>query len=390
MCKFGHYLMRGALMLTCLAWASLATASVPTATDLDRVVRSVCAKDAVFLGEDGEHAGAATIAVKLQLAQRLVAECGFKGLVFENQFYDMLDYQRAATAGHATRQQLASAFSAKWAWLDAYAPVLDWLHRQASAGRVLVAGMDPQSVDAGSRYAPDQLPGVLTAALAGERRTQCKTAIDRHEHWDYDDAHPFDDAELNRMRACLAEVGAGAADKMGADARDMVASYASYLKFVGNTENHIALRDRSMFDNLERIRARWPKGTRVLIWGATVHAVKNPIAGHRTTGSYLHERLGPKAATIGFTALAGSFGSMGGSGAANPLQAAPAGSLEARAFADDSTHAWVYLDAAQLKAMGEVPSRVLSYRSAPKARNWADLLDGIIVLREERAAARSP
>ena len=386
--------MRIVLGLLCFivataSWGHPSPAREPVAT----VVQALCAKDVVLLGEDANHAGATTLAVKSLLVRELIAKCGFGGVVFESQFYDMLDVQRQLAAGSATRDQLADAIGALWSRYPVFAPLVDWLYREAKAGRVRVAGMDPQVGGITAHYTQQRLPGVLAAVLPVHRRDVCEQAIGRHDRWTYDDAHPFDVRALDELRGCLRDIGAALeAQGPGAssDVRAMAESYASYLGFAEGDGR--GLRDRAMFDNLERIRRRWPAGTRIIVWCASVHAAKSlgsARPGTRPLGSYVHAAYRERAAAIGFSALGGSYGHVGGHGAARTIPSAAASSLEARAFAGAGPAALRYMGLGQLHALGTVSGRALDY-GRPYALDWSRVLDGVIVLRAETAAAARP
>jgi len=381
-------LITGLLCLTATmaAWGR----PVPATSPLDPVVHALCGKDVVLLGEDANHAGATTLAVKSRLVEQLVTRCGFRGVVFESQFYDMLDVQHGLADGSATRDQLADAIGALWSRYPAFAPLVDWLFREARAGHVFVAGMDPQVGGITAHYAQQRLPDVLSAVLPEGRRDACGRAIGRHDRWTYDDAHPFDARALDELRGCLHDIDA-AMNAQGShaspDLRAMAASYASYLAFAQG-DGH-GLRDRAMFDNLERVRSRWPAGTRFIVWCASVHAAKSlegARPGVRPLGSYVHEAFGTRAAAIGFSALGGRYGHVGGHGPARAVPAAAANSLEARAFAGAGPASLRYVGLEQLQAMGRVRGRALDYGTA-YALDWSQVLDGVVVLSTETAAA---
>jgi erythromycin esterase-like protein len=393
--------LRMLLLLLGCAMAMAARAGSPAvpapagdaSPELDRAVHALCAKHVVLLGEDGSHAGATTIALKAQLVKRLVQECGFAGVVFESQFYDMLDFEQSVTAGSASQQQLADGIGVLWSHYAAFVPLEHWLFTKAQAGRVHVAGMDPQVGGITGHYSSNQLPAVLSSVLAGERRKQCDALIGRHNRWEYDDAHPFDSAALQSLRGCLRDIreklgmtGVRPASTLSA----MVNSYANYLDFAEQDPH--GLRDHAMYQNFEWLRAHWPTGTRIVVWCASVHAAKTLDGvkpGSRPLGSYMREAFGDRAAAIGFSALGGSYGHVGGRGAPRALGAAAPGSLESQAFAAAGPQRLRFLDHAQLQSMGQVSARALEY-GQPDTVDWSRVLDGIIVLREETAATAMP
>jgi erythromycin esterase-like protein len=52
---------------------------------LDRVVRDVCDKEVVLLGEDATHGGGKTLEIKVELITRLIDRCDFSAVAFESQ-----------------------------------------------------------------------------------------------------------------------------------------------------------------------------------------------------------------------------------------------------------------------------------------------------------------
>ena len=396
-------ILRLMLLLLLLVLCTLATAAwakppdlagAAASTDVDRVVHTLCSKQVVLLGEDVNHAGATTIAVKARLIQRLVRECGFRGVIFESQFYDMVDFEHSAATGSATQIQLANAIGAVWSRYATVAQLGSWMVPQANAGRLLVGGMDPQTGGITGLYSQKKLSLVLTSVLSGSRQIECNRLIGRQNREEYDDSHPFDSAALRKLRDCMRDIR-GALDAMGArqpvELSAMANSYANYLSFAQGDEH--GQRDRVMYQNFKWIRSHWPKHTRIVIWCATVHAaktLKGTKFGFRPLGSYVHEALGDESAAIGFSALGGSHGNVGGGGPPRAIGVAASGSLESRAFATAGPSELRFLDRAQLKSMGEVSARALNY-DKPHVLDWSTVLDGVVVLREETAArAMSP
>jgi erythromycin esterase-like protein len=361
--------------------------------EIGQVVQALCTKDVVLLGEDLHHASATTVAVKVQIVERLVRQCGFRGVVFESQFYDMLDVDHAMAAGTASRQQLADAIGALWSRYPQFVPLVSWLYDEARAGRVRVGGMDPQAGGIAEHFSLQRLPSVLSSVLTGERREDCEDAIGRQNRWEYDDAHPFDAAALRQLRGCLRDIrhrlqatGRHAPSELSA----MAASYAAYLGFADGDSS--GKRDRAMYQNFAWLRSHWPKGTRIVVWCATVHAAKSlegVYAGIRPFGSYVHAAFGSRAAAIGFSALGGSYGNVGGHGVPHLLGATAAGSLEVRAFTGPGTHALRFVGRAQLQDMGVTSARAINY-AKPYMLDWSRVLDGVIVLRKEVAARAKP
>ncbi len=360
--------------------------------EIDRLVRDVCRKELVLLGEDANHGGGRTLEVKAEIVKRLVARCGFGAVVFESQMYDLLDHARAAEAGTATERGLADAIGPLWARAQEAQPVIAFLHAETMAGRVRVAGIDPQVGGSTGHYARHELGAALASVLDGDDRAACRTELDRHNGWLYDDAQPFDDAAQRRLRACSDAIRAAIAAKgIAPDTATaaMAAAYARYLDMAMTGDGD--MRDLGMFETLQWHRARWPKGTKIVVWCATVHAAKrlDGVAPEmRPFGAHVHAAHGDRAAAIGFTAWSGSFGNTGAVGAPNALTPAEPHALETVALGAGDANLR-YVDRRRLRRLGTIAARPINYRMV-HAAPWADILDGIVVLREERAATPWP
>lgn len=359
--------------------------------EIDRLVRDVCRKDIVLLGEDANHGGGRTLEVKTEIVKRLAARCGFGAVVFESQFYDLLDHARAIETGSATGRDLADAIGPLWSRAREAQSLIAFLHAETMAGRLRVAGIDPQVGGATGHYSRRELGAALAAVLDGEERAACHVELDRHNGWRYDDAHPLDDAAQRRLRTCSDAIRAAIAAKgIAADTvtAAMAAAYARYLDMAMNGDGD--MRDLGMFELLQWHRARWPQGTRIVVWCATVHAAKrlDGVAPQmRPLGAHVHAAYGDRAAAIGFTAWSGTFGNTGASGVPNPLAPADPHALESVVLGQEA--GLRYVDRKRLRRLGTIAARPINYR-AVHAAPWADVLEGIMVLREERAATPLP
>jgi erythromycin esterase-like protein len=354
---------------------------------LDALVADVCNKEVVLLGEDGNHGGGRTLEVKSALVQRLVKTCGFKAVFFKSQLYDVIDFNRALAAGTATEAKLADAVGALWSrWREAQ-PLFAFLYNETQHGRVQVAGLDPQVGGATGYFSQQRLADELAAYLPAAQRTACAAEINRHNRWEYDDAQPFDAAAQTRLRNCAEKiqtaVAGSARSPMQAQASVMAAAYLRYLDMA--LANHDAAREQGMRDNFLWHQARLPPGSKIIVWTATVHAAKT-LAGISSTGpvplgEYLHQQFGERAAVIGFSALSGGYRQPNRHTVALP--AAPPASLEARTLTDPAARLR-YVDGPQLAALGAIQARPINYGRWDTAV-WSNILDGLIVLREERA-----
>lgn len=355
--------------------------------EIERLVRDLCDKELVLLGEDASHGSGHTFEIKTRIVQRLIERCGFGAVAFESQVYDFLDFRRSLVEGAPTREGLRNAIGGLWMRAAEGEPLLDTLFDAAVAGRVQLGGLDPQVGGAMGLFARTQLAERLAGVLAGPRRAVCADALGRHNDWRYDKAHAFDEAARRELSACAADIQAAVAAGPYADSGELVTMARSYLRYVemaigGDPD----ARDRGMFENLQWYRAHVFKGAKTVVWCATSHAVKRVAEDARMQhplGVRVHAGEGDRAAAIGFSALGGTWGNPGGKGAPNALAMAAPGSLEAAAFEGRNAHALVYMDAARLAELGTVSARAVNYRNSTVAP-WGAWLDGIIVLREER------
>ena len=110
---------------------------------LDRVVRDVCDKQVVLLGE-ASHGDARTFEAKTELIRRLVDECRFSAVLFEAASYDFIALERAIAARRAAPAQLANAVGAMWSAAREIEPLLGFLWDRASAGKLRLGGLDDQ------------------------------------------------------------------------------------------------------------------------------------------------------------------------------------------------------------------------------------------------------
>ena len=121
-----------------------------SSVQLDSLVRDVCGKTVVMLGEEPHHGGGHTLEIKSELAQRLIARCGFNAIYFESGVYEFVDLDRRLAAGTSAPEQVADAIGGLWSVSRAIDPLVGYLYAQASAGRIRLAGLDPQLVSATS------------------------------------------------------------------------------------------------------------------------------------------------------------------------------------------------------------------------------------------------
>jgi erythromycin esterase-like protein len=384
---------------TALIGASCARSNVanppaaPTiATALDRVVRDVCDKRIVLLGEDANHGGGATLVAKTVLVTRLIDECHFSVVVFESSMPEFVDVNRAFAAGQGSPARVADAVGGTWSVAGESDGLIAALFERASREQIALAGIDGQLGSTDS-YMQTRLPDELAGYLAEPRRSACDTELERYVRWDYDDATPFDDGARTRLRGCLTETETAASGRDGSPPAEEAAEMAIALRGAIEASDPAlsadagaSARDKAMYQALQWHIARLQPNRKIIVWCATVHAAKSlrdvpDLAGFVPLGSYVHRDFGDAAASIGVSALAGSFGRR--NRPSTELVPAPPDSFEARAFAGGAPGDLGYLGRADLVRYGRGTARALDYGKLTEAP-WSEIIDGLLVLREER------
>ena len=348
---------------------------------VDGVVNAVCQKQIVLLGELPTHGEAQTFDVKAKIADRLIAQCGFKAILFEAAIYDFIGLERAAETRTARPEQLDNAIGRFW-WTRELTPWRRALFEAATRQRVVVGGLDDQ-VSITSHYAEAVLPRLIAAASSESTATECRQTVSRNVGWTYDAKNPFDEREQLKLQQCARNAADAAAANRSFDAADrvMLESFARYAdrQRLGVTSG----RDESMYRNLVWYLERLPANSRVVIWTATVHAARQRGSlSEVPLGARVVERWGDRVGTVGFTAYAGYTSRAGRP--ASPITDAPPESLEATAT---SQSAWALLDSEKLRAIGRVPSRLLGKFVS---ETWSDYFDAVVVIRQEVAPTFDP
>jgi erythromycin esterase-like protein len=364
---------------------------------VDRVIPDLCGKRVVLLGESPTHGFGKTLQMKVEIARRLVDECHFNAFVIESGVYDFLKIQKTLSAGGLVEQSdVAAAIGGLWANREVE-PLIPFLVEKARRGTLSLGGLDDQ-LGRGT-YAQQRMAFDLTQALPAADRPRCLGILQRHLQWQYSDAAPYSANDKTLLLACL-----------GAIRRSIPAAGARgeyELPMIQNLERNIGrdfsedpaagidrdtqkfnARDRSMFMNFEWFMSRLPARTKVIVWTATTHAAKTlsgvPGDDHRVSlGSYIHRRFTGDAFALGFSAYEGTYAMARQT--PRPLVAAPPNSLEGRAFAHGDVEPR-YLDRRALQALGGIPGRPLGVDF--KVANWSEVLDGLVVFREEHPPTR--
>ena len=345
-----------------------------SSAQLDGLVDDVCKKSVVLLGEGGHHAGGHTVEVKSELVKRLIERCGFNTVYFESPAYEFYDLNRRLAAGTSAREQMADAIGGLWSTSKAIDPLIDYLYAQASAGRIRLAGLDPQMGAATSGYEKAALADELLQGLDGPRRSACAVEISRRVKWTYDAEHPFDDAARASLAKCFRDAGNAASP----DSFFSVAASATEALLTNPpSDRGWDARERQMARLFRWNQQRSKGASRVVVWTSNPHAARSSTAV-RPLGEELQAEYGDRLASIAFTSLGGSYGRRDSA----PVPAAGPESLEARALAG-GVKEMRYLSRSALARLGAVDASLFGYGRASRA-DWSLLYDGVVVLREER------
>lgn len=372
------------LVLVCFCVSPSAqaeTAGVSDAPAMDAALHDLCDRKVVLLGEAGTHGDGHTIAFKVQLVQRLVDECHFKAVLFESNFYEFGHVEQLRQAGAPiTPDQVSAAIGGLWNRDTDMQPLITFLADRANRRKLALGGVSDDIGQFGQTYANDTLPVMLTAHLEAADAAICRDAFKQRIYWDYTDAAPYDDGKKQVLQGCLGKIRVALP---AADAFDLaiVASMKRCIDrdLVATPSDEY---EKSMFLNFQDIAAHLPRGAKIIVWAATVHAAKLDLAKDgsetQTLGGYISQAYGSKAFALGFGAQGGVYG-LAGQKATRDVPSAPDGSLEAVALSAAATSA--YVDAKRLKALGKFPAALFFHTYVDF--DWNRAVDGVVVFKTE-------
>ncbi|MBS0295991.1 MAG: erythromycin esterase family protein [Proteobacteria bacterium] len=379
------------LMLATGAPAAPATPEAPGFEHaLEAATRDLCGRQVAMLGENGFHGDGETVAFKAALIQRLVTRCHFDAVYFEASHYDFLELAGLRRAGKpVTADKVSSAIGWIWNHDAEIQPLIEFLAREANGGRVSLGGLDDQLGSRGEFYSLEQMPRELADYLPEPRRAACQARLHQRIFYDYPQASPHGPADLAPLQACVAEIRSAVAARPASRERDetqqLVANIERCLErdFVKG-DDYVRGRDRSMAMNFRWLLAQAPR-QKVIVWAATAHLAKDSYKGHPTIGSEIVQAYGPRAFVLGFSAGGGRY--RYSRDKSPEIPSAPAGSLEAQALKGVKDGA-SYVGPARLKRMGVVQAAPFEH-GALSARDWSEVMDGVVVFQAERPPHRT-
>jgi erythromycin esterase-like protein len=365
----------------------------------DPVLHALCGKSVALLGESPVHGFGKTLEFKVELVRRLIDECHYNAFFIESGTYDFLNIQiRLKSGQEVTEQMIAAAIGGLWATREVQ-PLIPFLLDRAKAGRVILGGLDDQ-LGKGS-YAQREMASDLVEYLQGDEKARCLAILQRHTLWQYTDDSPYGPKDKALILGCLDRIETGlttapsSAAPFREDYTEMVESLKSLFGWdfrqnvpKGVDESILDRNDRDhwMYVNLRWLLSRLPAHSKVIVWAANVHVAKDlsGVPGEEglvPLGSYIRRDFKDRAFALGFSAYSGSYAFVGQP--VRQLSDAPDTSLEWQSFANRGDSDTVYVSLKQLRKFGSVGARPLGISF--KTARWDDVLDGLVVFREERA-----
>ena len=241
------------------------------------------------------------------------------------------------------------------------------------------------------------MPADLAEFLQGDDKVRCLAVLQKHMLWQYSSEAPYGPKDKALILGCLDKIEPRLTLPRDGAAYEYESAMVENLKrsFARDFRDDVPAgvdlatqafndRDRSMYANFRWLMSRLPAESKVVVWTATSHAAKDlsGVPGQEkrvSLGSYIHRDFQGQAFVLGISAYSGAYGMA--RQPVRPLAAAPANSLEGRAF-DNGDADTRYLDAEQIRKHGSILARPLGPDF--KTANWGDVLDGLVVFREER------
>lgn len=378
-----------ALALASPAAEAQPSPSTPAASEkaMAETVRDLCGKKVALLGEGPTHGDGETEAFKVALVGKLIRQCGFTAILFEASHYEFLNLERVQKSGQRlSESQIAAAVSGLWRFDVEFQPLLPVLTEGVNAGRLHLGGLDDQPGGFGQDFSNKQLGEDLTAGMAPDRRDACREAIRHRIYQDYPRDRPYSATDKDALLLCLMQAEQTTRDP---ERKQMLRSLNRWVgRDLLDDGEMYRERDRSMFENFRWLSARLPRSAKIIVWGATMHLVKDasatsyfPASGN--LGSRIHAVYGKAAYALGFSALEGAY--RVGRRDQRQLPVAPARSLEARVIAGaDADQDAVYVGARRLAKFGRISAA--AFRHEYQEADWSRALDGMVVFRRERPA----
>ena len=232
------------------------------------VVRDLCGRQVVLLGESPTHGFGKTMKFKAELIRELVDGCHFNAVFFETGIYDFLNIQtQIKSRGKVAGDAVAAAIGGLWANRDVE-PLVPYLLDKVRGGQLVIGGIDDQ-INRGT-WAQHQMPADLVQYLAGDEKARCLGILHRHMLWQYRDDAPYAPKDKALIVGCLDDIetsiGQGpAADVPSREAhlamvaslkREFARDFTQDLPGVDSDTRLFNARDGSMYQNFRWLVSR--------------------------------------------------------------------------------------------------------------------------------------
>lgn len=356
----------------------------------------------VQLGEQ-THGDGATFAAKVRLIQFLHQELGFTVVAFESGLYDCARAWQSIAAGGDPVAAARAAIFPLWSESAQVQPLWHYLGQAAKGDRPLeLAGFDSQFTGSysarhltaelgqltGDPAAAERLGPVISGAeTTADERDRIRDAITTLERKVKGPDAAFWKQLLRSTRA-----------QAEAQWKEADAGLVAMMSAASNNP-----RDAQMADNLIWLAKEKYPGRKIIVWGATMHLIRNaptlegpglivgttrPYDGLVNMGQLVADELGDAVYTIGFLAHEGEWKWAGGAGFSGTIEPAPDGSFEA--LFNEAGLELALLDLRANPALWSAPrlARPLGY--ADMTGDWTQIVDAFFFTKTMTPSQTAP
>lgn len=358
-------------------------ASAKDSSAIDSLVKDLCKKEVVMLGEDMSHSSGQALLLRTDITRKLIDQCQFKGVFFEAQTYDFIDYHQKLEKNEASKHQLYNALGAFISTTKESAALVDLLYEKTQDHSILVGGVDVQAQGAMNEYAHKALPIHLTELLHGERKEECRTALVVHQSWMYSEEHPYTANTEPTLHSCVEEIYSASLQHPNSTSRYLAERL--HRAYSLDENNYVNDRDQAMFESFQWLKNQLPKQAKVIVWMANMHVAKeNPYQQPIfSTGRYVAKEYGDNLSSIAITAYQATLSDIGG----NPMEIGEAKSDSLEAKAVKNKKELVYFNHERLKKLGNIDARIVSYQK-PFNADWSKYFDGVLIVEKDTPLTR--
>ena len=276
----------------------------------------------VQLGEQS-HGDGTCFETKIRLIKFLHQEMGFDVLAFESGMFDCRKAWQAYASGDDAFDAARLGVFGIWTGSKQTQPLWQYLEEKAASDPPLeLAGFDCQFTAAGSResliddleaFVEKKIPESISSQELATIAEQLEVLI---EHQNISKIVGFDEA-IEKLIVALAEVDKP--DKDDSFWLQNLKSIKAMAAYKVGTERGSMKRDEQMGRNLVWMHENQFSDRKIIVWAASFHIMRNPpgieVPGGSVDystmtqmGQVVHDSLGKKVFTIGFTANEGTAG----------------------------------------------------------------------------------